>query len=85
MDGSLKTWRKGGGTLYAKTKGRAAHAGGDHQNGRNAIEEMLRLVTPVHSFGRTVLKDTELRGRKLKAGQIVKVKVMLSRPYANLY
>jgi len=35
---------------------------------RNAVEEMLRVVTPVNSFGRTVLKDTEVRGQKMKAG-----------------
>lgn len=36
---------------------------------RDAIEEMLRLVTPVHSFGRTVTQDTEVRGRKMKTGE----------------
>ena len=36
---------------------------------RDAVEEMLRLVTPVHSFGRTALQDTELRGKKIKAGE----------------
>ena len=46
---------------------------------RNAVEEMLRLVTPVHSFGRTVLKDTELRGRKIKAGD----KILLLYGSAN--
>ena len=44
VDGSLKTWRKGGGTLHVKTKGRAAHAGGDHEKGRNAIEEMAHQI-----------------------------------------
>ena len=38
---------------------------------RNAVEEMLRLVSPVHSFGRTVLEDTEVRGRKIKKGQSI--------------
>jgi cytochrome P450 family 142 subfamily A polypeptide 1 len=36
-----------------------------------AVEEMLRLVSPVVSFGRTVTRDTELRGRRLRAGQQV--------------
>jgi len=35
------------------------------------IEEMLRLVSPVLSFGRTVTRDTEIRGRRLRAGQQV--------------
>lgn len=36
-----------------------------------AVEEMLRLVSPVVSFGRTVTRDTTLRGRRLRAGQQV--------------
>jgi len=37
----------------------------------SAVEEMLRLVSPVLSFSRTVTRDTELRGRKIAAGQKV--------------
>ena len=33
-----------------------------------AVEEMLRMVSPVHSFGRTATADTELRGRQIKQG-----------------
>ncbi len=47
LDGSLKTWRKGVGEFYVKTKGRAAHAGGAHQDGRNAIEEMAHQVIAI--------------------------------------
>jgi cytochrome P450 len=36
-----------------------------------AVEEMVRLTSPVRSFGRTVLANTELRDRKLEAGQRV--------------
>ena len=43
-DGALKTWRKGVGHFEVKTIGRAAHAGGDHEKGRNAIEEMAHQV-----------------------------------------
>jgi cytochrome P450 family 142 subfamily A polypeptide 1 len=45
-----------------------------------AIEEMLRITTPIVSFARTVTKDTELRGKKLKQGQ----KILLCYPSANL-
>jgi len=38
-----------------------------------AVEEMLRLVSPVHSFGRTVTADTELRGKQLRKGDTVLV------------
>ncbi|MDE0884438.1 MAG: cytochrome P450 [Myxococcota bacterium] len=44
-----------------------------------AVEEMLRLVSPVHSFGRTVTEETELHGEKLLAGQ----KVLVVYPSAN--
>jgi glutamate carboxypeptidase len=66
LDGSLKVWRKGGGTLWVKTKGRAAHAGGDHEKGRNAIEEMSHQVIAIqkmtdYSKGTTVSVGT-IRG-----------------------
>jgi cytochrome P450 family 142 subfamily A polypeptide 1 len=37
----------------------------------DAIEEMLRLVSPVLSFQRTATQDTELRGVKIAKGQKV--------------
>ncbi len=40
-----------------------------HMNG--AVEEMLRFVSPVISFKRTVTCDTELRGVQLRAGEQV--------------
>jgi glutamate carboxypeptidase len=50
LDGSLKTWRKGVGEFWVKTKGRAAHAGGAHQDGRNAIEEMAHQVIAIQQL-----------------------------------
>jgi len=44
-----------------------------------AVEEMLRVVTPIHSFSRTVTQDTELRGKQLKRDQ----KILLIYPSAN--
>jgi len=44
-----------------------------------AVEEMLRLVSPVHTFSRTVTRDTTLRGKELREGQ----KVLLVYPSAN--
>ncbi len=43
-DGAIKTWRKGVGDFVVTVRGRAAHAGSDHQVGRNAIEELARQV-----------------------------------------
>lgn len=50
LDGSLKTWRKGIGEFWVKTKGRAAHAGADHHKGRNAIEEMAHQVIAIQKM-----------------------------------
>jgi glutamate carboxypeptidase len=50
VDGSLKTWRKGVGEFWVKTKGRASHAGGDHEKGRNAIEEMAHQVVAIQKL-----------------------------------
>ncbi len=49
-DGGLKTWRKGGGGFHVNVKGRAAHAGGDHEKGRNAIEEMAHQVLAIQKM-----------------------------------
>ena len=50
VDGSVKTWRKGVGDFIVKVKGRAAHAGGDHEKGRNAIEEMAYQVLAIQKL-----------------------------------
>ncbi len=44
-----------------------------------AVEEMLRLISPVRSFSRTVTQDTELRGKPLKKGDVV----LMIYPLAN--
>ncbi len=44
-----------------------------------AVEEMVRLTSPVRSFSRTVTRDTELRGKRLKKGDIV----LMVYPMAN--
>ena len=36
-----------------------------------AVEELLRLISPVISFVRTAVEDTELRGQKIQKGQRV--------------
>jgi len=43
-DGALKTWRKGVGSFEIVARGKATHAGADHENGRNAIEEIAHHV-----------------------------------------
>jgi cytochrome P450 family 142 subfamily A polypeptide 1 len=46
---------------------------------RGAVEEMVRLVSPVHSFVRTALRDTELGGKRIAEGQ----QVLIVYPSAN--
>ncbi len=50
LDGSVKTWRKGVGEFRITVRGRAAHAGGDHEKGRNAIEEMSHQILAVQKM-----------------------------------
>jgi len=45
----------------------------------DAVEELLRFVSPVHAFARTVTQPTEIRGQKLEAGE----KVLMLYPSAN--
>jgi cytochrome P450 family 142 subfamily A polypeptide 1 len=44
-----------------------------------AVEEMLRWVTPIQNMNRTLTRDAELRGQKLREGD----KVLLLYPSAN--
>ncbi len=50
MDGSIKVWRKGVGEFVVKVKGRAAHAGGEHEKGRNAIRELAWQVLEIEKM-----------------------------------
>ena len=49
-DGSIKIWRKGVGGFHIEIGGKAAHAGGDHANGRNAIEELAYQVIRIQKL-----------------------------------
>jgi glutamate carboxypeptidase len=49
-DGAVKTWRKGVGEFIVRVRGRAAHAGADHEKGRNAIEEMAHQVLAIQKL-----------------------------------
>lgn len=49
-DGSLKTARKGTGDIEIVTYGKSAHAGADHEKGRNAIEELAHHILSVQQL-----------------------------------
>jgi len=62
--GAIKTARKGGGHFRLSVKGRAAHAGADHEKGLNAIEEMAHQILTLQR-----LTDYE-RGTTVNVGTI---------------
>ena len=72
LDGSLKTWRKGVGEFSVKTKGRAAHAGGAHQDGRNAIEEIAHQVIAIQKLT-DYSKQTTLNVAVIRGGTVSNV------------
>lgn len=72
LDGSLKTWRKGVGEFWVKTRGRAAHAGGDHEKGRNAIEEMAHQVIAIQKLT-DYSKQTTLNVGVIQGGTVSNV------------
>jgi len=72
VDGSLKTWRKGVGEFWVKVMGRAAHAGGDHEKGRNAIEEMAHQVIAIQKLT-DYSKQTTLNVGVIKGGMVSNV------------
>jgi glutamate carboxypeptidase len=63
-DGSIKIWRKGSGEFTLTVHGRAAHAGADHEKGRNAIEELAHQVIAIQK-----MTDYDL-GTTLNVGMI---------------
>ena len=50
LGGALKTSRKGTGDIILTTHGLAAHAGADHEKGRNAIEELAHHILAVQKL-----------------------------------
>ncbi len=69
-DGSVKTWRKGVGDFFITVHGRAAHAGGDHEKGRNAIEEMAHQVLAIQKLT-DYSKGTTLNVGKIHGGMAI--------------
>src|SRR5690348_11697857 len=72
VDGALKTWRKGVGEFWVRTKGRAAHSGGDHEKGRNAIEEIAHQVIAIQKLT-DYAKQTTLNVGVIQGGTVSNV------------
>jgi len=67
VDGALKVWRKGVGEFLVKIQGRASHAGGAHEEGRNAIQEMAHQVLAIQNMT-DYSKGTTLNVGTIKGG-----------------
>lgn len=48
--GAVKTARKGWGRFEMRVTGRSAHAGGAHEQGVNALEELARQIIELHAL-----------------------------------
>lgn len=66
-DGSLKTWRKGVGDFEIIARGKATHAGADHENGRNAIEEIAHHILAIQQLT-DYAKGTTLNAGVVRGG-----------------
>jgi glutamate carboxypeptidase len=71
-DGSIKTWRKGVGDFHILVHGQAAHAGGNHENGRNAIEELAHQVLAIQGLT-DYSRGTTLNVGVIQGGTVVNV------------
>jgi glutamate carboxypeptidase len=71
-DGSIKTWRKGVGDFHIVVHGKAAHAGGNHENGRNAIEELSHQVLAIQGLT-DYSRGTSLNVGVIQGGTVVNV------------
>jgi len=71
-DGSVKTWRKGVGGFHIEVHGQAAHAGGNHDKGRNAIEEIAHQVIRIQRLT-NYERGTTLNVGVIKGGSVVNV------------
>ncbi len=67
VDSALKVWRKGVGEFLVKVQGRASHAGGAHDEGRNAIQEMAHQILAIQNMT-DYRKGTTLNVGVIKGG-----------------
>lgn len=72
LDGAIKTWRKGVGDFVIRVRGVAAHSGGEHEKGRNAIEELAHQVLEVQKWTDYV-KGTTLNVGVIHGGTVENV------------
>ncbi len=72
LDGAIKTWRKGVGDFVVRVRGVAAHSGGEHEKGRNAIEELAHQVLKIQGWT-DYAKGTTLNVGVIRGGTVENV------------
>ncbi|NCP87346.1 MAG: carboxypeptidase [Anaerolineae bacterium CG_4_9_14_3_um_filter_57_17] len=72
LDGAIKTWRKGVGDFVVRVRGVAAHSGGEHEKGRNAIEELAHQVLEIQRWT-DYAKGTTLNIGVIRGGTVENV------------
>lgn len=72
LNGAIKTWRKGVGDFVVRVRGVAAHSGGEHEKGRNAIEELAHQVLEIQSWT-NYAKGTTLNIGVIRGGTVENV------------
>lgn len=72
LDGSLHTWRKGTGKFHIKVQGRAAHSGGAHEKGLNAIEELSYQIVKVQQLT-DYSKGTTINIGSIQGGRAINI------------
>ena len=72
LDGSLHTWRKGTGKFHIRVQGRAAHSGGAHRKGLNAIEELSHQIVKVQQLT-NYEKGTTINIGSIQGGRAINI------------
>jgi len=71
-DGAIKTWRKGVGEFHIVAHGKAAHSGGEHEKGCNAIQELAHQVLRLQALT-DYARGTTLNVGLIQGGMAVNV------------
>lgn len=82
-DGSLKTSRKGTGGFVVTTTGVAAHAGGAHDEGINAIEELAHQILEIQGMT-DYARGTTVNVGRVQGGQRTNVVPDQARAWVDL-
>ena len=72
LEGTLHTWRKGTGKFSIHVQGKAAHSGGEHKKGLNAIEELSHQIVKVQQLT-DYSKGTTINIGSMQGGRAINV------------